>query len=196
MRRAFWLALLVIFLAPASARADSLLSETAGDFFSPRNYRVGELVTLRISESVQVVESVDMSSRNDLAMEAGVTGALSTLATSLISANGTIDALGVGANVNKRNADAATTLNSVSHVLTARVVAVEGDVLTLEASKHTVMDGIKRNITLQGKVRRQDIAEGNYVESGRMADMQFFADGLKISPTTKGLLGWFLGLFR
>lgn len=197
MKLALWLAVLVAFLAPGSARADSLLDPRSGDFFSPRPYVVGELLTLRISESVQVLESVNLRSRNDLTMEAGVTGLLSTIATDIITAGGAIDGAGAGANLNKSSADSSSTLNAVNHTVTARVVAVDGDVLTVEASKHTVMDGLKRNITLRGKVRRQDVAEGNFIDSARMADMELFADGLKVSPTTRGgLLSWILGIFR
>ena len=168
-------------------RADSLLDPTAGDLYGPRPIRVGELITVVITDSVSTNQSVTLKSETSNTLN-GPTG------TGLL---GFIPGLGVENKNSSGRSETAQTQSNFQNTITARVVAVEGNILVLEGASRIVLDGKTRVLTFKGKVRRAEVSQGNSVTSEKIADSEVHVEGAQSSPSGNGgFINWLLFPFK
>jgi flagellar L-ring protein precursor FlgH len=178
--------LILTLLLASAAAADSLLSGSGADLYTPRPLRVGDLVTVLVVDKVNTIQSVQTTSQSQTALD-GPAG------TGLM---GFLPGLGFTNGGNSERQEVAASKAEFSNTITARVVGVDGDVILLEAANHMDFDGRERQIALRGRVRRQDVLLNNTVSSDRLADLRVFVDGVTDSPVGGGFMSFILGLFR
>ena len=170
------------------AAADSLLDPVACNLLAPRAMRVGDLVTIVVSDIVTTTQAVNNKSdtSNTLNTEGG-SGLFSVF-----------PGAGWGAQGNAQRKESAQTVSSFQNTITSRVVEVlPGGVVVVEAESSVRMDGKKRHMLFRGKVRRADIGPSNIVTSDKFADMNLAVDGNLMSPNGGGgLLHFLLFPFR
>lgn len=180
--------LLVSLGTPLAGSGDSLLDPAAGDILGLRPMKVGELVTVVITDSVTTSQSVVIKNEtsNNLTTPTG-TGLLSFLPQMGLSTSGNAD----------RNESSATS-SDFSNTVTAEVVEVlPGDVIVIQATSSVQLDGHLRKLIYRGKVRRADIPQSNVVTSDKIASSTLHVDGAQASPTGGGgIFNWILTPFR
>lgn len=150
------------------ALGDSLFDPNQADMYAMRPLQVGELVTVVITDSVTTTQSVNIQNQNSSAVSLPLgSGLLDALLGGKMSSDGKI-----------QKQDTAASKSEFQNTVTARVVSIEpGNVVLLEAHSKMDLDGKEREISLTGKVRRQDIGFDNRVSSERLADAVVLVDG-------------------
>lgn len=123
-------------------------------------FRVGDIVTVQVIESATAAANADTGSRRTNSLRAGVAPALADAATVGLEVGGEFDGGG-------RTARAGKLLAQLS--VTVKVILPNGD-LHLEGEQMLVINDEQQRINLVGRVRPQDISEGNVVLSSRLAD--------------------------
>lgn len=171
----FLIILGILLLLPFSMKARSQdFGQSQSLFTDIKAHRVGDLLTVTISENVRASNQVQTKTEKSVStdMNAGPgTGTLSFLPLLGFDGSGSNTHDGKGEN---------TRSGSVRGRMTVTVVAVRpnGD-LIIEGTKSILISGDKEQITVTGVVRSQDITAANTIESHLIADAQ-------ISYTGKG----------
>lgn len=180
--------LLLALLLVVPASADSLLDPSQANLFGPKQLKIGDLVTVSIIDRVQNTQTVDVKSDSNM----NVSGPLGDGALALLGTG-----LGLSSEGSTGRKEASVSKSEFSHTVTARIVQVEGDQLVLEAKNRIEVDGKLREVSLRGRVRRQDVnATTNQVASDRIADAEVFVEGANSSPAPGGIMSWILGILR
>ena len=180
-------ALLLVLSAclTAPARADVIgrgQSSTPVDLYSNiPDLRVGDLVTIKVSEGATTATDSTMTKGSKTSSSQTFNGLLGLLLPNL---NRDISST----NSNKQS-------QSLTTVLTARVVKVEGSQVQLAATRMVTMDGNKVNVVLQGRARMKDVSADNVLESYRLGDLQLQIAGLKGKTNTDILQSVYRFLF-
>lgn len=174
MKRTLILSLLLLTLTPALA--DSLL-DTSNDIFAPRQVKVGDLITISISDRSQTTQNVAVQSDNS----GGITGPLASLAKTFIG-------IDLGHDDQAQRQESANSTTRFSDTVTAKVIKVEADRLHVQASRSVEIDGKKKTLALQGVCRRADVGTDNMVASDLLSDAVIKVDGIYNSPVQPGLL--------
>ena len=95
---------------------------------------------------------------------------------------------------NSRDVGEAGHSGDLTAVLTVSVVSVdETGAAKIKGSRTVTVDGRPQAITLEGRVRAEDVDASNRVLSGRIADARITYKGQKIGPRT-GIMGKVLGM--
>jgi flagellar L-ring protein precursor FlgH len=184
-----WLLAGQLALPPGAWAVDLYAAETYRPLASDvKAFRVGDLLTVQVTESASAVTSADTNTARDT--------------------SGTAEVLFRGRSREMRghvghdfegNAKTQRAGRLLAQ-LTVKVVAVQpnGD-LEVEGQQELEINDEKQLIRLQGKVRRQDIGENNTVLSSRIADAAIhyagdgvLTDGQRVGIVTR-VLTW-LGL--
>jgi flagellar L-ring protein precursor FlgH len=159
-----------LYLAGGSL-ADSVRDLRAG--------RVGDIVTIVVSESLSAVASGATQTSRKTSANSTISAAFGTLAAASRFANplattGDVELQGTGQTTR------AMTLNTT---ISARVVEVtESGNLVVEASKDIAVNSEKQAITIRGIIRPDDLTTLNMVASNQVADLQIHVNG-------KGVVG-------
>lgn len=99
-----------------------------------------------------------------------------------------------GITANSRDVGEAGRSGDLTAVLTVTVQAVEPTgALRIQGSRKVSVDGRLQTITLEGRVRGEDVDASNRVRSSRIADAVITYKGGKIGPRT-GIVGKILGM--
>lgn len=157
--------------------ADSLLPEDPSDLFAPNRIIVGDLVTVVIEDRVATSQQVAVQNRSN-----------SGVANPILNLVGAITGISPDHEDQNQRDETATSNSQYSETITATVVAVDGNNLSLQASSQITLDGKKRGVTLTGKVRRRDIGADNKVSSLYLADAEVSVDGIHRSPVQPGIV--------
>jgi len=123
-------------------------------------FRVGDIVTVQVIESATAAANADTGSRRTNSLRAGVAPAHADAVTVGLEVGGEFDGGG-------RTARAGKLLAQLS--VTVKDILPNGD-LHLEGEQMLVINDEQQRINLVGRVRPQDISEGNVVLSSRLAD--------------------------
>lgn len=154
----------------------SHLTDSASDM---RASAPGDLITVVVSESTNVVASGTSSTQRTSSANASVTSLLGPKL-----ATGALANLANASGAQKLDAKGTTTRQtSLTSTLTAHVVRIlPGDLLLIEGSKSLQVNSEQQVVTVRGLVRRADITTGNTVASQSVADVEIKVNG-------KGIVG-------
>ncbi len=152
----------VAALASATGHGGSLYDEST---FKPliadnKAFRVGDLLTVQVFENSSASSSADTGTRRRNNLNAQLSHAGGKVADTGIGVNGDFD----GGGRTQRSSRLLITLSvSVREVLANGDLRVSGDQLLAVNSE-------QQRVTVEGRVRPQDVSEGNLVQSTRLAD--------------------------
>lgn len=160
-RLARWLALIAA-LAPAALPAASLYDEAT---FKPlitdhKAFRIGDVLTVQVFENSSASTSAETGTRRRNALSAELSHAGGKAAETSIGVGGDFDGGG-------RTQRASRLLITLS--VSVRDVLANGD-LRIGGEQLLLVNSERQRVTLEGRVRPQDVSEGNIVQSTRLAD--------------------------
>jgi len=157
-----WFALGCIVLSCASAHATSLYNEATFRPLTADNkaFRVGDILTVQVFENSSASTSSDTGTRRKNNVSASLTRPSGTVSTAGLGVNGDFDG---GGQTQRANRVLITLSVSVREVLP------NGDLRIADEQMLNVNQEQQR-VTLEGRVRPQDVSDGNVVLSTRLAD--------------------------
>jgi flagellar L-ring protein precursor FlgH len=192
---------------------------SAGSFlYYDRKARgLGDLVTVVIRESLAAQGSANTALDRTSAMSAnassdlGLTDAVQDVSSKLfklLGFGGNSNPVAPGATLNALDTDQSSSFkgdgqtqrrSSMTGTLTCRVVeALPGDVFRIQGRRQLLVNHELQLVTVEGLVRRQDIAIDNTVASTQLADVRLTFDGIGViddkqrPPLLGRLLDWVL----
>lgn len=192
-----WTCMLALCTAVAAAGP-----AMAADLYTPQNYRalasdvkayrIGDGLTVLVSEATTAVTSADTSAGRATGVGIGFEA----------QAQGRAHTFDLDGNVKNNFAGNAKTQRAgrllAQITVTVTEVLPNGDLL-VGGDQHLEINDEKQTLRLEGRVRRQDIGEGNTVASNRIADARIryvgdgvLSEGQRVSLVTR-FLTW-LGL--
>jgi flagellar L-ring protein precursor FlgH len=165
--RLLFAACMVPQMAPAAAA--SLYNEQTYRAITAdaKAYRVGDLLTVQVSENSSASTSADTGTRRKNNLNAQLGHGAGPVAHSGIAVAGDFDG---GGSTQRSNRVLITLTVTVREVLPTGDLRVSGDQLL-------VINGEQQQVTLQGRVRPQDVSDANVVPSTRLADAQITYSG-------------------
>jgi flagellar L-ring protein precursor FlgH len=159
----------VLFAAASCASATSLYQEGTYRALTADNkaYRVGDVLTVQVFENSSASATADTDTRrkNDVALE--LSHAAGRVGQTGIGVTGDFDG---GGRTQRSNRVLITLSVSVREVLPNGDLRVGGDQLLMVNSE-------QQHVTLEGRVRPQDVSDGNLVLSTRVADAHITFSG-------------------
>lgn len=179
--------IMLLLLCNISAQAQFNQNNSRSLFSDVRAYRVGDAVTIIITEETQADNSATttQSAKTDLSLSAGGS-----------SGSTSVDATGSIGTGNEFNGRGQTTRNEKFRArLSARVTAVEQNGnLKIEGKRTFQLNGENQSITLTGFVRPVDIQSDNTMTSSSIMDLTIIyeGDGTVTKAQEPGLLTKFL----
>jgi flagellar L-ring protein precursor FlgH len=179
--------LLLLLLAAGAARAQVDRDSWVTD---QRAFRVGDLLTVIIAEQGAGSTSASTNTKREDGLELGVQGAGGPLAF-VPEITGKADSKNEH-KVKGSNARA----SSLSARLMAEVVAIDPDgALVISGSRVVEIDGEQQITELSGRVRPEDVGEGNTVYSYHVAEavIRYTGRGLVRDAQRRGVLGFLFG---
>jgi flagellar L-ring protein precursor FlgH len=155
-------------LAACAAQADTLYQE---ETFRPltadnKAFRVGDVITVQVFENASATTSADTDTRRKNAVSADLTQNAKARGVAL-STNGDFD----GGGRTQRSNRVLITLS-----VSVRGLLPNGD-LQVAGEQSLVINGEQQKVTLEGRVRPQDVSDGNVVLSTRLADARISYHG-------------------
>ncbi len=183
-----------------SAAADSLWISPANPerpmFADRKAARVGDILTVSISETAATQASQSKKSSKESSLESGITSFLFPAASSGLGLHkGALPSTGMSG---KSDFSGSGQINNTQS-LTARAAVLVSDILpngnlVIEGVRVVTFSGETQYITLHGLVRPDDISDGNMVASSNIADVriEFISEG---SLTDAQKKTWLLKLY-
>lgn len=155
-------ALSLASLLPQGAAATSLYNEATFRPLTADNkaFRIGDILTVQVFENSSATTSADTGTRRKNNVNAELTHGTRRVAQTGITAGGDFDG---GGRTQRANRVLITLSVSVKEVL------LNGD-LRVAGEQHLLVNQEQQKVTLEGRVRPQDVSEGNVVLSTRLAD--------------------------
>ena len=149
-------------LLPAGALATSLYNESTFRPLTADNkaFRVGDVLTVQVFENSSASTSSDTGTRRKNNLGASLTHGTGATSAAALGANGEFEG---GGQTQRANRVLITLSVSVREVLGNGDLRVAGEQLLMVNQEH-------QKVTLEGRVRPQDISDGNVVQSTRLAD--------------------------
>lgn len=149
-------------LAHGTLLAESLFQEQAFRPLTADNkaFRVGDVLTVQVFENSSATTSADTGTRRRNSLSADLSHGSGSVAQTGVGVGGTFDG---GGRTQRSNRVLATLTVSVRQVLD------NGDLLVGGEQTLTVNEEPQK-VALEGRVRPQDISDGNIVVSTRLAD--------------------------
>jgi len=134
-----------------------------------RAYRVGDVITVFVSEATRAKSQANTDASSRLDMNAGLTSPSTDYAA----------ALGLGGS-NSGGAQT-TRVGELRTQISAQVVEVMPDAtLSIEGAQTLTVNGERQHIRLRGLVRPQDVSAQNTVWSHRIANAELELDGVGV----------------
>ena len=157
-----WFALGLIVLSCTAAQATSLYNEATFRPLTADNkaFRVGDILTVQVFENSSASTSSDTGTRRKNNLAASVTRGSGTISSAGLGVNGDFDG---GGQTQRANRVLITLSVSVREVLPNGDLRIGGEQL-LNVNQE------QQRVTLEGRVRPQDVSDGNVVLSTRLAD--------------------------
>lgn len=162
--RIIWLllALALLSLAPVEASATSLYDEAT---FRPliadnKAFRIGDVLTVQVFENSSATTSADTGTRRKNNMSGALSHGARRVAETGIAIGGDFDG---GGRTQRANRVLITLSVSVREVL------ANGD-LRISGEQYLLVNEEQQKVTLDGRVRPQDVSDANVVLSTRLAD--------------------------
>jgi flagellar L-ring protein FlgH len=170
-----WLASLVtcasLAFASSALRAESLYSESTFRPLTADNkaFRVGDLLTVQVYENSSASTSSDTGTRRKNNLQADLAHG---------SRRAGEVAIGVGADFDGGGRTQRANKVLITLSVSVRDVLPNGD-LKVAGEQLLVVNEEQQRVTLEGRVRPQDVSEGNLVMSTRIADARitYLGDG-------------------
>ena len=166
-----FLLVLALLCAGLPAHGVSLYDEAS---FRPltadqKAFRVGDVLTVQVFENSSASTSSDTGTRRKNNLSAELTHGARRVAESGIGVNGDFD----GGGRTQRTNRVLITLS-----VTVREVLPNGD-LRVAGEQSLLINDEQQRVTLEGRVRAQDVSDGNVVLSTRLADARitYFGEG-------------------
>jgi len=164
--------------------------EWANLYGENRASKPGDLIFIRVVESISAIESVSNQMGRSSAFSSAIGSFFglpqSTLRNFGAEAEGSLDAKGASKIQQK---------GLLTTRLAGRVVKVYPNrTMLIEAKKFIVVNGMRREFVLMGIIRPEDIDSTNTVPSDRIANMEIFLDG-KGYMAEGGKPGWLARIF-
>jgi flagellar L-ring protein precursor FlgH len=192
--------LLLAFLAAALSRgasADSLWPGGAADYGNTANIisdtralKVGDIVTVQISEQAIAQQSSSMKT----AKQASVSGGAGQGSWSK-NGGSPITSFGAGGQESFDGGGQANRSGRLVTTLSARVISVlESGNLVIEGRRSLKLNEEKQSLYVRGVIRPKDVGRNNTVQSSVMSDAQIMYEG-KGPLTEKSRAGFFTRLF-
>jgi len=155
-------AMVVLLGLPLGAAATSLYNEATFRPLTADNkaFRVGDVLTVQVFENSSATTSTDTGTRRKNNLNAELTHGARRVAETGIGVGGDFDG---GGRTQRANRVLITLSVSVREVLPNGDLRVAGEQLLLVNEE-------QQKVTLEGRVRPQDVSDGNVVLSTRLAD--------------------------
>lgn len=151
--------------------------------------RVGDLITVIVSEQTNATEHVSQIATGNRSQRADLNAGIG-----VDSRIGPNKSFGSGMNNNSRDVGDAGRAADFTAVLTVRIVELAPNgVAKISGGKKVSVDGRLQDVSLTGVIRAADVDARNQVRSERIADAVLTYKGKKIAPKT-GMLGSLLGM--
>ena len=159
MKRMFILAVVLLL---GAAQAESLYSESSYRPLTADNkaFRVGDVLTVQVFENSSATTTADTGTRRKNSLDASLSHGASKVAQTSLAANGDFDGGG-------RTQRANRVLITLS--VNVREILPNGD-LKLSGEQMLLVNNEQQKVTLEGRVRPQDVSDANIVLSTRLAD--------------------------
>jgi flagellar L-ring protein precursor FlgH len=158
-------------IAPAASHAESLYNEATFRPLTADNkaFRVGDLLTVQVYENSSASTSSDTGTRRKNNLQADLSHGSRKMGETTIGVGGDFDG---GGRTQRANKVLITLSVSVREVLPNGDLKVAGEQLL-------VVNEEQQRVSLEGRVRPQDVSEGNVVMSTRLADARitYLGDG-------------------
>ncbi|NPB08213.1 MAG: flagellar basal body L-ring protein FlgH [Aquificae bacterium] len=157
---------------------------------SVRASRVGDVIYIRVIESINAIESISTNIGRSSSFANAITSFFGLPASTLrnLGAEGKSSFTTKGSSKLQQQGVLTTTL-------AGRVVKVfPNGTMLVEAKKYIELNGVRREFVLRGIVRPEDIDSTNTITSDKIADMEVFFDG-KGYAVEGGRPGWLARLF-
>ncbi len=157
---------------------------------SVRASQVGDVIYVRVIESVNAIEQVSSN--------IGRSSSFSNAITSFFGIHpATLKNLGAGgkASLSSKAGSKYQQSGILTTTLAGRVIKVfPNGTMLIEAKKYIEVNGAKREFVLRGIIRPEDIDSSNTVTSDKIADMEIFFEG-KGYLVSGGEPGWLAKIF-
>jgi flagellar L-ring protein precursor FlgH len=186
--------LLVLALAPAELRADSLWTDQnirsmAAD---KKAHAVGDILTILIQENNGATRNNNTTTSKKASVNAAIASLLyAPSASGLLTKKGTLPALNYTADTEFNGGGSINNAETITAQVSVRVMDVlpNGN-LVVEGQLRTAFSGEKQDAVVRGTVRPDDIAANNTLFSYNIADatIQFISKGTITDAQRKG---WF-----
>ena len=163
------IALPLLLAASLASHAASLYNEATYRPLTADNkaFRVGDVLTVQVFENSSASTSADTDTRRKNNLNAELSHAAGRVAQTGIAVNGDFDG---GGRTQRQNRVLITLSVSVKEVLPNGDLVVAGEQLL-------VVNTEQQRVTLEGRVRPQDVSDGNVVMSTRLADARITYNG-------------------
>jgi flagellar L-ring protein precursor FlgH len=158
----FYARILLGLMLALPAGAQTLYSEASFRSLGTdhKAHRVGDVITIQVIENASAAANTDTGTRRRNSLAAGLAHRQQSVAGSEIEVNGDFDGGG-------RTARAGRLLAQIS--VSVRDVLPNGD-LKVAGEQILLINEEQQRINIEGRVRPQDVSEGNVVLSTRLAD--------------------------
>ncbi len=181
------------------ANPGSIYSESDADtlFADSRARRIGDVVMVRVVESMKAENKADLTTSKDTSNQYGVSAFASPLGIVKASAGNFNTQSGPGlvfdtSSVSDTSASGETTReNMVTATLAARVVKLlPGNAMQIEGIRTTQVNGETQYLVVRGIVRPSDIAADNSITSNRIANahIEYYGQGVVSDVNRPGWL--------
>lgn len=155
----------------AAAQAESLYNEATYRPLTADNkaFRVGDILTVQVFENSSATTSADTGTRRKNSLDASLAHGSNRVGQTTLSANGDFDG---GGRTQRANRVLITLSVHVQDILPNGDLKVGGEQMLL-------VNNEQQKVTLEGRVRPQDVSDANIVLSTRLADARitYFGEG-------------------
>ncbi len=186
MRKVLMITMLMVF-SGCLMNATSLWNSSSNSSFKNiladrKASKIGDIVTIVVREAPSMSSSAEYDSLAK-ALTNFITGAVKGITQFDIS-----QFIPIKNNTEQRSAKVST---SVSFTVSAVVISVESNRLTLEGSKKIKVGDQLSEIIIRGTARYEDIDANNTIESSKLANSQIWINGQLVFSQKPGEESWF-----
>ena len=194
MRKNYWVAVGCWLVAATGAWAQEGTPRRVSWTSDRREYVVGDIVTVMVSEATLASATKDQSGSDQTSRKNGVSAVPPKVGTTTLPS---IDAtFGTNKSASSKQTGSATRNMRFQGDITVRVVAVEHGMLRIKGEKFVNVDNNKQKLNFEGWVRPQDVNMDNVVASERVADAQMTYElSGDIGKTRGGIVGRLISVF-
>lgn len=182
----------LFLLLPLAARSQSLWCDGRSIYADERSLRVGDILTIAVSESSTENKNNDTTTERKSSLSAAISAFLYPAgATPLLTKNGDLPAMAFNSDHTHNGSGSISDSETIVAQVAVRIIDVlpNGD-LVIEGKRETAFSNEHQTIVLRGIVRPEDVQGNNTVFSYNVADatIQIIGKGTVSDSQNKG---WF-----